>query len=150
MNEATENLLQDVVVKQKGLIRKRESPAIAALSGKRALTFIDYDYLRDETASRDFEERVAVRSQQLDVVRWVLAVPQVLDDRRAVSNHSLRPGEQEAITWMSYDREDGLEFGRVPHVIFTVLLIVVGRIRPGLAYSYSFAFGRWCRCGVRR
>jgi hypothetical protein len=33
----------------------------------------------------------------------------------AVSNHPLREGEQEAITWMSFDRNDGIDYGRVAY-----------------------------------
>ncbi|MBB5966438.1 hypothetical protein [Planomonospora venezuelensis] len=33
----------------------------------------------------------------------------------AVSNHPLREGEQEAITWMSCDRDDGVDYGRVAY-----------------------------------
>lgn len=36
-------------------------------------------------------------------------------DTRAVSNHPLREGEHEAITWMSCDRDDGVDYGRVPY-----------------------------------
>jgi len=32
---------------------------------------------------------------------------------RAVSNHPLREGEQEAITWTSFDADDGVDYGRV-------------------------------------
>jgi hypothetical protein len=52
----------------------------------------------------------------------VLAVPQVwlvragVVSTRAVSNLPLREGEQEAITWMSFDAGDGVDYGRV---IFT-------------------------------
>ncbi|MEQ4721822.1 hypothetical protein [Nonomuraea sp. B19D2] len=34
---------------------------------------------------------------------------------RAVSNHPLREGEEEAITWMSFDRSNGVDYRRVPY-----------------------------------
>jgi hypothetical protein len=34
---------------------------------------------------------------------------------RPVSNHPLRAGEFEAITWMSFDSQDGVDYGRVAY-----------------------------------
>jgi hypothetical protein len=68
-----------------------------------------------------FELRAAAKAREFAVVRWVLAVPQVWVVTpgtvltRAVSDHPLRQGEQEAITWMSFDHQDGADYGRVPY-----------------------------------
>jgi hypothetical protein len=43
---------------------------------------------------------------------WVITAGTV--SVRAVSNHPLRDGEQEAITWMAVDPADGVDYGRVP------------------------------------
>lgn len=121
MNEQTKALLFDVVGRLERSIVARDCPAIIALEGERRLILSDYDYLRDEVASADFEQRAAARAAELGATRWVLAVPQVwviLRDKvmsRAVSNHPLREGEQEAITWMGCDREAGVDYGRVPY-----------------------------------
>lgn len=46
---------------------------------------------------------------------WLFEPPDTITTR-AVSNHPLRDGEQEAITWMSFDREHGVDYGRVVYV----------------------------------
>lgn len=122
MTEETEMLLLDVTRRLETAIVARECPAVVALAGDRALVFSDYDYLRSTDAAAAFELRVAAQARTIRVRRWVFAVPQVwvISDEsiatRAVSNHPLRPGEHEAITWMSYDVTDGLDYGRVPYV----------------------------------
>ena len=120
MNELVTDLLYEVVDKLKGDIQRKDCPAIVAIDGTKQLVIRDYDYLRDRETAVDFERRAATRARELDVVRWVLAVPQVwvIDARggiktRAVSNLPLREGEEEAITWTAYDRDDGLDIGRV-------------------------------------
>jgi hypothetical protein len=121
MNDETAALLIDVVGRLEGSIRARDCPAIIALDGIRLLVLTDYDYLRDEATAQAFERRAAGKAQEIDTVRWVLAVPQVwvaskgIVSVRAVSNHPLREGEQEAITWMSFDRNDGIDYGRVAY-----------------------------------
>jgi hypothetical protein len=121
MNEETAALLFDVVGRLEKSIIARECPAIVALHGERQLVLSDYDYLRDEQSAAAFERRTAIKAQEIATTRWILAVPQVwmiTSDRvysRAVSNHALRQGEQEAITWMSFDQLDGVEYGRVPY-----------------------------------
>lgn len=121
MNDQIRGLLFDVVGRLERSIVARDCPAIVALEGERLLVLSDYDYLRDEATAAAFERRVAAKAREIGAVRWVLAVPQVwviLPDRvqsRAVSNHPLREGEQEAITWMSCDREGGVDYGRVPY-----------------------------------
>jgi hypothetical protein len=42
---------------------------------------------------------------------WVVKAGVV--STRAVSNYPLREGEQEAITWTSFDADDGVDYGRV-------------------------------------
>ncbi|OPG14197.1 hypothetical protein [Microbispora sp. GKU 823] len=122
MNEATAHLLFDVVERLEKNIVARECPAIIALEGGRKLILSDYDYLRDSSTAAAFEARAAEKAVEVDAARWVLAVPQVWVFKppstiavRAVSNHPLREGEQEAITWMSYDRGDGVDYGRVAY-----------------------------------
>lgn len=120
MNEATGHLLFDVVERLEKCIAAQECPAVVALEGTRKLIMSDHDYLRDSETATAFEIRVAEKAREISAARWVLAVPQVWLFKppntiavRAVSNHSLREGEQEAITWMSFDRADGVDYGRV-------------------------------------
>ncbi|MGW3347874.1 hypothetical protein ACWDA3_31655 [Nonomuraea rubra] len=121
MNDETAALLFDVVERLEKSITARECPAIAALQGERLLILSDYDYLRDDQAAAAFETRAAAKAREIAATRWVFAVPQVwmiTPDSvysRAVSNHPLREGEQEAITWMSFDPSDGVDYGRVPY-----------------------------------
>jgi hypothetical protein len=121
MNDKTAALLFDVVERLQRSIIARDCPAIVALEGERRLILTDYDYLRDPQAGTSFESRAAAKAREIQVERWVLAVPQVwviTSDKifsRAVSNHPLHKGEQEAITWMSFDRSDGVDYGRVPY-----------------------------------
>ncbi|GAA3624641.1 hypothetical protein GCM10022419_132800 [Nonomuraea rosea] len=121
MNDDTAALLFDVVDRLEGSIVTRECPAIVALGGERLLVLSDYDYLRDPESAASFETRAAAKAQEVQATRWVLAVPQVwmiTPDKvysRAVSNHALREGEQESITWMSFDQSDGVDYGRVPY-----------------------------------
>ncbi|WP_084965915.1 hypothetical protein [Thermoactinospora rubra] len=121
MNDETAALLFDVVGRLEVSILARECPAIVVLQGERLLALTDYDYLQDDQTAAAFERRAADKAREIDAKRWVLAVPQVwvvTPDAifsRAVSNHPLREGEQEAITWMSFDREDGVDYGRVPY-----------------------------------
>ncbi|MDF5759014.1 hypothetical protein [Spongiactinospora sp. TRM90649] len=122
MNEATAHLLFDTVERLEKNIMVRECPALAVVEGTSKLVLSDYDYLRDSAAAVAFETRAADKAREIEVVRWVFAVPQVwlfTPPRtvavRAVSNHPLREGEQEAITWMSFDREDGVDYGRVAY-----------------------------------
>jgi hypothetical protein len=121
VNEDVVALLFDVVGRLERSIRAHDCPAIVALEGERKLVLSDYDYLRDQATAAAFERRAADRAKQIAVIRWVFAVPQVwvINERdvevRAVSHHALRPGEQEAITWMAYDEADGVDYGRVPY-----------------------------------
>ncbi|MFI9559132.1 hypothetical protein [Nonomuraea endophytica] len=122
MNAETADLLFDVVRRLEQSIVARECPAIVAVEGARKLVLSDYDYLRDQATAAAFESRAAVKGKEIGAVRWVLAVPQVwffeppsTISVRAVSNHPLREGEQEAITWMSFDRDDGVDYGRVAY-----------------------------------
>jgi hypothetical protein len=121
MNDETTDLLFDVVERLEKSIIARDCPAIIALDGERSLVLSDYDYLRDKQTAAAFETRAAVKAREIATTRWVLAVPQVWvitpDEvlSRAVSNHALREGEQEAITWMSFDEADGVDYGRVPY-----------------------------------
>ncbi|GAA3838488.1 hypothetical protein GCM10022403_083720 [Streptomyces coacervatus] len=117
MNPETEALLRDVVTRLERGIEDRQCPAIVSLEGERSLVLSDYDYLRDDATAVAFEERAAQRAQEIHAVRWALAVPQVLAlieggiAARAVSNLPLREGEREAITWMTCDAQDGVDYG---------------------------------------
>jgi hypothetical protein len=121
VNEDVVALLFDVVRRLERSIQAHDCPAVVALEGERKLVVSGYDYLRDQAAAAAFERRAADRAKQIVVTRWVFAVPQVwvINERdvevRAVSDHALRPGEQEAITWMAYDETDGIDYGRVPY-----------------------------------
>ncbi|MFG1879299.1 hypothetical protein ACGFIV_31095 [Sphaerisporangium sp. NPDC049003] len=122
MNDVTAALLFDAVARLEKSIVARDCPAVVVLDGERRLVLSDYDYLRDESAAVTFEARAAVKAREIGAVRWALAVPQVWVFRppdtvalRAVSNHPLREGEQEAITWMTCDRDDGVDYGRVAY-----------------------------------
>ncbi|GAA4561149.1 hypothetical protein [Planotetraspora kaengkrachanensis] len=122
MNAGTVALLFDVVRRLEKNIVARECPAIVAIAGDRKLVLSDYDYLRDSATAMAFESRAAGKAREIGATRWVLAVPQVwifepptAISVRAVSNHPLREGEQEAITWMSFDGEDGVDYGRVAY-----------------------------------
>jgi hypothetical protein len=121
MNDETAALLFDVVERLKKSITARECPAVAALQGERLLILSDYDYLCDDQAAAAFETRAGTKAREMAAARWVFAVPQVWKITpdsvysRAVSNHPLREGEHEAITWMSFDPRDGVDYGRVAY-----------------------------------
>ncbi|MFF4508920.1 hypothetical protein [Streptomyces sp. NPDC001401] len=121
MNPETEALLRDVVTRVERAIEDGQCPVIVSLEGERSLVLSDYDYLRDDATAVAFEERAAERAQEIRAVRWALAVPQVLAliegavAARAVSNLPLREGEREAITWMTCDAQDGVDYGLKPY-----------------------------------
>ncbi|MFG1667618.1 hypothetical protein [Streptomyces sp. Y7] len=121
MNQDTERLLLDVVGRLERAVVARDCPAMVALQGDRTLVLSDYDYLRDEATAVAFELRAAGTARENHTARFVLAVPQVWVDTedgvyaRAVSNHPLRQGEREVIAWMSYDSQDGVDYGFVPY-----------------------------------
>ncbi len=119
MNEQTARLLLELTARLERSVRARDCPAIIAIQGQRTLILSDYDYLQSEVAAAAFEHRAAAKAREIGARRWVLAVPQVWQitagvvSTRAVSNHPLRAGEQEAITWVSFDAGDGVDYGRV-------------------------------------
>lgn len=122
MNGETEALLLDVVERLEKSIIAKDCPAIVALVGDRKLVLSDFDYLRDPETAVAFELRAAAKAIEIGATRWVLAVPQVwlfvppnTVMTRAVANLPLREGEQEAITWMSFDGNDGVDYGRVAY-----------------------------------
>lgn len=122
MNDETYALMRDVTERLERAIRARDCPAIVALEGQRQLVLSDYDYLRDRQAAEAFEDLATDHARRVRATRWVFAVPQVWVvisgqvATRRVTNHPLRPGEHEAITWMSYDVTDSIDYGRVPYV----------------------------------
>ncbi|MFB9832848.1 hypothetical protein [Actinoallomurus acaciae] len=121
MNDDLVALLFDVVRRQEERIQADEYLAILIVEGQRKLVLTEYDYLRDRKAAEAFERRAAIHARKIAAIRWVFSVPQVwvINERdvevRAVSPHPLRPGEQEAITWMGFDQADGVDYGRVPY-----------------------------------
>ncbi|MFF3669879.1 hypothetical protein [Microtetraspora malaysiensis] len=122
MNAETADLLFEVVERLEKSIVARDCPAMVAVEGRRKLVLSDYDYLRDDASAVAFEKRAASKAREVGAVRWVIAVPQVwvftppsMVSVRAVSNHPLREGEQEAITWMSFDQDEGVDYGRVAY-----------------------------------
>lgn len=144
MNDETIGLLFDVVQRLQQNIHARDSPAIVAMQGQHTLVLSDYDYLRDQAAAAAFETRAAAKAQEIDATRWVIAVPQIwlitadVISARAVSNHPLLEDEQEAITWTAYDRQDGVDYGRVAYTrrpngepIFAEPQVLTVGVRPG-------------------
>ncbi|MCP2341154.1 hypothetical protein [Actinomadura rupiterrae] len=123
MNEATIELLFDVVARLERNIAARQAPAICGLDGDRRLTLSDYDYLRDRATACAFEQRVADYARRIHARRWVLAVPMIIttvDDpvflARPVTNLVvLRQDEQEAIVWTAFDPTDGIDYGIVAY-----------------------------------
>ncbi|WP_413116203.1 hypothetical protein ACK1X7_36835 [Streptomyces sp. CY1] len=121
MNHETEILLHNVARRLERAVRERDCPAMVVLQGDRTLVLSDYDYLRDDPTAVAFEHRAAEKAQQIHAVRFVFAVPQVwLFDQdgvygRAVANLPLRQGEQELIAWMSFDADDGVDYGYFPY-----------------------------------
>ena len=122
VNQDSERLLLDIVGRLERAILQRDSPAMVALRGDRTLVLSDYDYLGDVATAVAFEQRAAEKARENHTARFVFAVPQVWVDTddgvyaRAVSNHPLRQGEREVIAWMSYDSQDGVDYGLVPYV----------------------------------
>ncbi|GAA4234406.1 hypothetical protein FHR32_002959 [Streptosporangium album] len=122
MNGETVALLFDVVRMLEESIAARDCPAMVVMDGERRLVLSDDGYLLDEPAAAAFESRAAAKAREVGATRWVLAVPQVWIFKppntvamRPVSNHPLREDEQEAITWMSCDRDEGVDYGRVTY-----------------------------------
>jgi hypothetical protein len=143
VNQDTENLVLDVAGRLERAILERDCPAMVALQGDRILVLSDYDYLRDEPAAAAFELRAAEKARGNHTSRFVFAVPQVWVETgdsiqaRAVSNHPLREDEREVIAWMSYDAQDGVDYGFVPYVrrpngepIFAAPEVFTAAVRP--------------------
>jgi hypothetical protein len=121
VTEEVLTLLHEVVRRLEASIQARDCPAMVALRGDRKLVLSDYDYLRDEASAAAFERRAAAHAREVGATRWVFAVPLVwlicgdVVSARAVSNLPLRPGEQEVISWMSFDLDEGVDYGRVAY-----------------------------------
>ncbi|MCK9903888.1 hypothetical protein CC117_27790 [Parafrankia colletiae] len=122
MNDDTWTLVTDVVGRVQRAIGLKGAPAIVILDGDRRQILSDYDYLRDQDATVAFEHKAAEHARALNLRRFAFAVPQVIIETepgifsaRAVSNHPLRPGEQETIAWTAYDTTDGADFGFAPY-----------------------------------
>lgn len=118
MNDDILALLFEVIERLERHIQANQYVAIAGVEGQRRLMLSNHDYLDNREA---FEKRVAKYARDIEAVRWIFAVPQVwvINERdvatRELSPHPLRPGEQEAITWMAFDEADGVDYGRVPY-----------------------------------
>ncbi|WP_055752671.1 MULTISPECIES: hypothetical protein [unclassified Frankia] len=123
MNDDTWTLVTDVVGRVQRAIDRKEAPAIVILDGDQGRRILsDYDYQRDQDATAAFEHKAAEHARALSLRRFAFAVPQVVIETepgifsaRAVSNHPLRPGEQETIAWTAYDTTDGADFGFAPY-----------------------------------
>ncbi|QNP74999.1 hypothetical protein IAG44_40030 [Streptomyces roseirectus] len=122
MNNATERLVSDVVRRLERAVHERTCPAVVALQGEaRTLVLSDYDYLRDEPTAQAFEQRAAQKAREIDAGRFAIAVPQVwlftgeAIYSRAVANLPLRENEVELIAWMSFDPDDGVDYGYLPY-----------------------------------
>lgn len=90
---------------------------MVALHGDRTLVLSDYDYLRDDATAEAFEGRVAEQARQIHAGPFAFAVPQVWLFEQDTAGHNLllREGEQELIAWMSYDADDGVDYGYLPY-----------------------------------
>lgn len=143
MNHATEVLLRDVLGRLERAICERDCPAIVALQAARTLVLSDYDYLRDDPTAHAFEHRAADKAKQIHAVRFAFGVPQVwlfAQDAvygRAVANLPLREGEQELIAWMSFDLDDGVDYGYLPYArrpngepVFDGDTVIIGPVQP--------------------
>jgi hypothetical protein len=143
MTPETLDILARLVEALKRQVSVGECPVMVALDGVRPLTMSDYDYQRDDVAAASFEQRAAAKARETGATRWVIAVPQVwlvagkVVATRAVSNLPLRPGESEAITWMSFDNAEGVDYGRVPFTrgpsgkaVFGDIEIVIAQASP--------------------
>lgn len=121
MNEEIATLLDDVSQRVQHAIQARDCPAIVAVRGDQTVVLSDYDYLRDTETAEAFQQRAALKALEVGATQWVFAVPQVVVlaesglATRPVSNLPLREGEEEAIVWMSFDAEDGVDYGLVPY-----------------------------------
>ncbi|ABD11163.1 hypothetical protein CcI156_17935 [Frankia sp. CcI156] len=120
MNTHTWTLIEDITARVQRAVRAGDQPAILGLHGTRNLIVSDYDYLCSWATALAFEIRAAAQAQSNATHRWVLAVPQVWYDdgeiiqARPLHTAPVQADEQEAITWMSCDDTDGVDYGRVP------------------------------------
>ncbi|MBL7487787.1 hypothetical protein I6A60_35950 [Frankia sp. AgB1.9] len=123
MNDDTWALVGDVVARVQRAIGLQQAPAIVILDGEQGRRILsDYDYQRDDATSHAFEAKAADQARALHARRFAFAVPQVIAEptpgryqARAVSNHPLRPGEQETIAWTAHDTTDGADYGFAPY-----------------------------------
>jgi hypothetical protein len=112
-------LVEDVTGRVERAVRAGDCPAIVGLCGERDLFLSDYDYLCHRLCAVAFEHRASTYARKIAARRWVFAVPQVWhygDDAieaRPLFTGPVEPDEQEAILWMSFDVEDGVDYGRV-------------------------------------
>ncbi|MER5302810.1 hypothetical protein ABT039_25575 [Streptomyces lasiicapitis] len=147
MRPDTETLLRRVADRVERAIRERDCPAIVALQGDRPLVMSDYDYLRDEATATAFEHRVAEKANEIHTRRFAFVVPQVwvfgegVISGRSVSNHPLREGEQEVLAWITYDADDGVDYGYLPYTrrpggepVFGDHAVITAPVEPYDAY----------------
>jgi len=119
MNSETAVLVEDITARVQRAVRAGDYTAIVGLHGERKLILSDYDYLINWATSLEFEIRAAAKAQANATKRWVFAVAQVWYDdgetiqARPLHTAPLQPGEIETISWMSYDADDGVDYGRV-------------------------------------
>jgi hypothetical protein len=121
MNDATWQLVTDVVGRVQQSIRMTDSPAIVILDGDSRSILSDYDYVHGDDARIDFETRAADHARGLHAHRFALAVPQIVEllpgglQARAFGARPLRDGEQETVLWTAYDATDGVDYGWAPY-----------------------------------
>ncbi|MCM3883161.1 hypothetical protein [Frankia sp. R82] len=121
MNDATWNLVTDVVGRVQQSIRMTDYPAIVVLDGDRRQIMSDYDYVHGENARTDFETRAAEHARTLHARRFTFAVPQIVEvhldglHAHTFSVRPLRDGEQESVVWTAYDAADGVDYGWAPY-----------------------------------
>ncbi len=119
MNSETAVLVEDITARVQRAVCAGDYPAIVGLRGERTLVLSDYDYLASWATGLEFEIRAAAKAQANATHRWVFAVAQVWYDdgdtaqARPLHTAPMQPGEVETISWMSYDADDGIDYGRV-------------------------------------
>jgi len=120
MNSETAVLVEDITARVQRAVCAGDYPAIVGLHGERTLVLSDYDYLMSWATGLEFEIRAAAKAQANATHRWVFAVAQVWYDdgetiqARPLHTAPLQPREVETISWMSYDADDGIDYGQVP------------------------------------
>ncbi|KLL09871.1 MULTISPECIES: hypothetical protein [Protofrankia] len=125
MNIETHFLVDDVVGRVQQAIRAHDQPAITVIEADHELVLVDSTYIFGRSGADAYERRVAAEAHRVAANRLALAVPQIMitydDDTvrfRSPLAGPVHDGEErEAIVWMAYDVEDGVEVehGVIPY-----------------------------------